>query len=289
MAWQSRPMKISRKRKAWAAPRSATLKGHALMPPVAVSVRYAARLRSLVKRLTDETSREVRSLFEGNAASAHFGQDASISSQARILMNSLRDKFEALFAQAAKPTAETMVNGAKKASGTALHSSLTQISGGLSLKTHFTNDPLVNIYKASVTENVNLIKSIASQYLKQVEGSVMRSITTGNGMQDLQPALAQYQGQTERRAELMALDQTRKAFTSINKGRMQAIGLKKFEWIHSGGGMHPRQDHVDMDGEIFSFDNLPVIDQRTGERGIPGQAVNCRCTMTPVFDFTPEE
>jgi hypothetical protein len=35
-----------------------------------------------------------------------------------------------------------------------------------------------------VTENVGLIKSIPTQYLGGVQGAVMRSITTGNGMQD---------------------------------------------------------------------------------------------------------
>ena len=31
-----------------------------------------------------------------------------------------------------------------------------------------------------------------------------------------------------------------------------------------------------MDGNICRYDDLPVIDERTGERrGIPGQAINC--------------
>jgi uncharacterized protein with gpF-like domain len=40
---------------------------------------------------------------------------------------------------------------------------------------------------------------------------------------------------------------------------------------------------------VYSFDDLPVVDERTGETGIPGQAVNCRCTMSPVFDFLRTE
>jgi len=41
--------------------------------------------------------------------------------------------------------------------------------------------------------------------------------------------------------------------------------------------------------EIFSFDDLPVIDRRSGERGIPGQAINCRCRMAPVIEFDNDE
>jgi SPP1 gp7 family putative phage head morphogenesis protein len=178
-----------------------------------------------------------------------------------------------------------MVKEAAAASRTQLHSSLQKMSGGMSLKTSVLDTPqLLNIYKASVTSNVALIKSIPSQYMDSVNGAVMRSITTGNGLQDLVPALEQYAGITHRRATNIALDQTRKAYNSINKGRMQDIGVEKFMWHHSGGGMHPREDHIQMDGNIYSFANLPVIDQNTGERGIPGQAVNCRCTMSPVFE-----
>lgn len=277
---------LTKKRKIWAAARGgATFVGERLHYPAGVADRYRKRLSALTERMTREVTRAVRELFDTDHAAAHFGTDASIGSQARILLNALSAKFQALFAQAAQPMAEQMVDGAAKASSSSLHSSLEKLSGGLSLKTNVGNPILDNIYKASVAENVSLIKSIPQQYIDKVQGAVMRSITTGNGLSDLIPALAQYEGQTHRRAELIALDQTRKAYSSINKGRMQAIGIKKFMWHHSGGGAHPREDHVEMDGEIFSFDDPPVIDQRTGERGIPGQAVNCRCVASPIFDF----
>ena len=282
----TKKFQLTAKRNAWAAGRDAPqFRGTPLLPNAAVSSRYTERLSSLTAQMTAQVEREVRRLFATDAAGAHFGQDASIGSQARILMSQLGARFNDLFASKAKPMAESMVNGADKASTTALHASLQKLSGGMSLKTSLVTGPLENITKAAVAENVSPIKSIASQYLQQVEGAVMRSITTGNGLQDLIPALEQYNGQTHRRAKNIALDQTRKAYNSINKGRMQGLGVKKFMWHHSGGGAHPRQNHVDMDGEVYSFDKLPVIDARTGERGIPGQAPNCRCTMSPVFDF----
>ena len=278
---------LTAKRKAWAEARTKppVFKGSPLRNNAGIEAKYATVLGKLAAKLTKETTKEILALFETDAASAHFAMDATISSQSRILTNSLKARFAALFAATAPTVATKMVDEAGSASKTALHSSLQDLSGGLSLKTSVDSPALQNIYKASVAANVSLIKSIASDYLQQVEGAVMRSITSGNGLADLVPALQQYEGQTHRRAKNIALDQTRKAYNSINKGRMQALGVKKFMWHHSGGGAHPREDHVDMDGEIFSFDNLPVIDQRTGERGIPGQAPNCKCTMSPVFDF----
>lgn len=287
----TKKLQLTAKRNAWAASRAAapTFKGSKLMPNAALSAKYAGQLTALTAQMVAQTEREIRRMFDTDAAAAHFGQDASIGSQSRILMNQLGARFNDLFAKKAKPLAEGMVAGADKASTTALHSSLQRLSGGMSLKTSLTTGPLKNITTAAVAENVSLIKSIASQYMQQVEGAVMRSITTGNGLQDLIPALEQYSGQTHRRAKNIALDQTRKAYNSINRGRMEGLGVKKFMWHHSGGGAHPRQDHVDMDGEVYSFDKLPVIDARTGERGIPGQAPNCRCTMSPVFDFGDDD
>ncbi len=278
---------LTKKRQTWAAKRAAApqFQGAPLRPNAAVGMAYAASIERLVRKMTEATNKEVLRLFESPVASQHLGMDASLASQARILTDALSKRFAKLFADAAKPLSERMLTRAEKASKTSLHSSLEKLSGGLSLKTSVINTPLEEVYKASVAENVALIKSIQSEYLQKVQGAVMRSITTGNGLQDLLPALEQYEGQTYRRARNIALDQTRKAHNSISARKMKAIGVKQFKWIHSGGGAHPRQDHVDMDGQVYSFDKLPVIDKRTGERGIPGQAPNCRCSMSPVFTF----
>jgi len=280
-------VRLTSKRKEWAAKQSAApvFKGEPLQHSAAAAVKYAAALGKLTARMTEEVRREVLALFETDAAGAHFGQDATISSQSRILMNALANRFSALFAKNAKPVSEAMVKAADREGVKSLHASLLKLSGGMSLKTSLASPGLAEITKAVVAENVGLIKSIASEYLQKVEGAVMRSITTGSGLQDLIPALEQFDGQTHRRARNIALDQTRKAYNSINRGRMEALGVKKFMWHHSGGGAHPREDHVAMDGQIYRFDNLPVIDKRTGERGIPGQAINCRCVMSPVFDY----
>jgi SPP1 gp7 family putative phage head morphogenesis protein len=316
-------VRLTKTRAQWAAERSKppTFEGLPLHYPAGVGVRYVKDLGSLTAQMTAQVNREVIRLFKGEAAQAFFAQDhagkqapvfpslpmgsheqppslfnvtfaqdaRSVGSEARILVNSLQARFQDLFNKKAKILADRMVRGADKASASSTHSSLQKLSGGMSLKTNIMNASLSNIYKATVAENVGLIKSISSQYLDDVQGAVMRSITTGNGLADLIPALEKYEGQTHRRARNIALDQTRKAFNSINKGRMQAIGIKKYKWLHSGGGAHPREDHVEMDGNIYSFDDPPVIDERTGERGIPGQAINCRCTMLPVFVFEDEE
>lgn len=268
-------------------------KGHRLSNPAGVESRYVVALSGLVAQMTAQVKREVLRLFDSGAAGAFFAADAAqpgpganIGAQARILVGSLSNRFNNLFAKRAPQLANQMAAGAEAASKAQLHASLMKMTGGLSLKTGIMPAGLQAVYKASVAENVGLIKTIAAEYLKNVEGSVMRSITSGNGLADLVPALEKYEGYTHRKAKNVALDQTRKTYNAINRERMTEIGVKRFQWIHSGGGAEPRPLHVAMDGEIFSFDNPPIIDEKTGERGIPGQAINCRCTMAPVFDFS---
>ena len=261
------------------------MKGSPLSHNFAISERYKKRLENLTDRMMEETIKQIRSLYRTEPAKKYFAEDASIASQAKILMNSLSNKFSDMFKDFADGASKQMVNQVNKQSKSSLFESYKQLSGGLSIKTDFNTSRLNDVIKASVNENVNLITSIQSQFLDDINGMVNRSITTGQGLADLIPQIEKISGQTKRRAKNIALDQTRKAYNSINKIRMESAGIKKFEWIHSHGGINPRPLHESYDGKIFSFDDLPIIEERTGERGVPGQAINCKCTMRPVIEF----
>lgn len=271
-------------------------KGHALNHNASAEEKYAIQLRQLTAHMTATVNREVLALFNSDIADQHFettGQDASIAAQARILTNALTKRFVALFQSKAKLYAQGMLSSINNESEANTTRSLAAISKSMTIRASKVTDPLKNTLTASLAENVDLIKSIPQQYLSGVQQAVMRSITTGNGLQDLKPYLEKQVGVTERRATLIANDQTRKAYNNLNAIRMKSAGVKKFQWLHSAGGRDPRPLHINdypngLNGGIFSFDDLPVIDEHTGERGLPGQAVNCRCRLLPVVDFGDE-
>lgn len=265
------------------------LAGAPLAYPAKAQAKYEARLAKLVSRMTKEVEREIERLYKTPEGKAYFAQDASVASQARILMNSLTKKFNDMFGRAAGIMSIDMVGEVNKASGIAVAGSVKTMGEGLTVNSKIMSADLHETVKASIAQNAGLIKSIPQEYLAKVSGTVLRSVTSGQGLADILPVVKEYGGQTDRRAKNLALDQTRKAFNSINADRMRKVGVQKFKWIHSGGGLHPRRDHQEMDGMIFSLDNPPVIDPRTGERGLPGQAVNCRCTMVPVIEFDDAE
>lgn len=260
------------------------LRGLPLNPNISDAIRYKRQLDRLINKMTQEVEKQIKSLFKGEAAQEYFAKDESLSSQARILTNALTRKFNDIFATFAKPLAEQIVNESNKSSSSSLNASLKELSGGLALKTTGLSDELVEILNASVVENVALIKSISEQYLDGVQQAVMRSITSGQGMADLLPYLESHKEITKRRAQIIAYDQTRKAFNNINRSRMQKLGIKEFEWLHSGGSSHPRKLHVELSGKIFSFDNPPYIGTMYGEKvyGYPGQLPNCFVGSTQV-------
>jgi len=291
--WKKLRMRLlTNKRQQWAKNRKGKFKGSALKIGVSIQNRYAKKLDRITRMMVDDVNRQVKKLFVSDDARKYFAQDASISSQSRILMNQLEEKYDSLFSQISKPFANQMVNQVDKDSKSSLHSSLEKLSGGLSIKTDFITGDLEEELKAIVSENVELIKSIPSQYFNQVKGMVYRSITSRDEgglsgiIKKLDNNLDKRNKQILNKAKNLALDQTRKAYNHFNAARMEKAGVKRFEWVHTGGGQTPRKYHRDeLNGKIFSLDDPPIIDKNTGERGLPGDAINCRCTMLPVLEF----
>lgn len=269
--------------------RKGIVKGQPLNPSAAIEQRYYTALRVLIEQMIADTEHELKGLFKTEHAEEYFAQDATVSSQARILTNALIKKYTDLFASLSKPMADRFAEESNQSSDIAVKSSIRQLSDELTLSTRaITSGPLNDILNAAITENVGLIKSIPAQYLGGVQQAVMRSITTGNGMQDLVPYLQKHKGITLRRARMISMDQTKKAFSALSKSRMEKVGILEYEWLHTSGSRHPRKLHIQMSGLIFRYDDPPIIDEKTGERGIPGQAINCACRMRPILNFSEQ-
>lgn len=263
------------------------IRGSVLSVAVSIEARYSAALIKAIDRMVKDTIEAIKALDSSMPDAA---MDASDASQARIVLNALQRKFTTMFAKLSQPTAEKMVNEVDRNSASTLKGSLGEIMGSHALKTDILTGELDEIIKASVAVNVDLIKRVPQKYLDQVKGDVLRSIQNGRGTADLVPAL-QKQGVTVRNwAHNVALDQTRKAYNAINEGRMTALGLDDYEWIHSGGSNHPRSYHKNvLHGTMCKLSDPPIIQKAEGGqkevRGKPGDLPFCRCKMRPVLVF----
>lgn len=153
--------------------------------------------------------------------------------------------------------------------------------GGISVEFKMTA-PMRDVLHATLSENVSLIKSIASQYHTEVEGMVMRSVTAGRDLASLTKDLQARYGITARRADTIALSQNNLATSSFVRVRQQELGLKA-KWLHSHGGREPRPTHLGNDGKVYDpaegwFDPDPKVRKRIW----PGQLINCRCVSVSV-------
>ncbi|EIX2160479.1 phage head morphogenesis protein [Salmonella enterica] len=278
---------LAKKREQWARQfKPQIIKGAPLEYNAAFSSRYQTEITKLIRQMTQETRREVLALFRSDASKQFFGMDASVSSQSRILLNSLTSKFIKVFKSRAKRITEKMLSGAAATSRSNLTQSIEQLTGGVTLNTDIFTGALKEKLSAAATQSINLIVSIPEKYLSNVKSAVTSSISTGNGLADLVPFFEKQDGYTERQARNAALDQTRKVYNTLNAERMKAVGIRKFEWDHSAGGHHPRQYHLyTLNGNTYDLDAPPVIDPKTGERGLPGQLPGCKCRMRPVIEL----
>ena len=263
--------------------------GKTLRPNVGIAVDFSKSTLRLLELMHNDIKRELTKVFkETNFGTA---MDASTTSQARIVLNWLLRKWSKRFDEIAKSSVDRMIDRTIKNSALTLASSIENVDKNLSIDMNFYNEQISEVIKASTQEAANLIKVIPERYINDVQGQVMRSITTGKGLADLVPYLTEkYQGNVKR-AKNTALDQTRKAYQSINTARLKSIGVKKFVWIHSGGGKKPRLDHIRMSGNEYSFDDPPVIGTMYGNevRGLPGDLPNCRCVCKPIINFDLED
>ena len=159
---------------------------------------------------------------------------------------------------------------------------------------------LRQVLRASIEENVMYISDLPVKYAGRVRGAVYRAVTGGGTLKDLQFSLRKYAGMSARHAKLVASDQINKAFVNISAQRMKQAGITKYQWIHTNSGKTHRPYHKrkwdgvsgkknghpnGLNGFIFDMAHQPIIDEKTGETGLPGQLPYCHCKLAPIITF----
>jgi len=115
---------------------------------------------------------------------------------------------------------------------------------------------------------------------KDLEPFIMGGVRTG----DLAKVIQQHKGVTDRKAKFLARQETKLLISEYQRNRYKQAGVTHYRWSTNIDGRE-RPWHRKLNGQIFSWDNPPIIDERTGERGHPGQTYNCRCVAVPLADF----
>lgn len=251
---------------------------------------YVKELLKLVDELTQETIKELKPTYK--EYKEQITLDASISSQTQFVINELKKKYGNKFKKFGKQLAKKMVGKTNQYANTIFSKLIKEVfksqnPKGFMLKGSIISPEKEEVMKAIINSNVNYITSIESRYFDRITGAVMRSIENGYGITHIEQELLKYKRMAKNEARNIALDQTRKAYNSINLRNMQDNGIKKFEWLHSGGSQTPRKYHKEvLNGKVFDINTgAPNEKGKTPDFIYPGQEPNCHCRMKAVIEF----
>lgn len=87
---------------------------------------------------------------------------------------------------------------------------------------------------------------------------------------------------SQKKAKFLTRNETSIAVTEYLSATYQENGSEEFKWI-ANLDERVRDEHRELNGTIWRYDNPPIIDKRTGTRGLPGEFYNCRCSFIPIF------
>ena len=130
------------------------------------------------------------------------------------------------------------------------------------------------------------IKDWAESRIPEMRQKVQALVLEGYREDKVQKLLQTEYNIAKNKAKFLAQNETSIMLAEYKKITYQSMGFDKFIWRTITDGKE-RDLHKHLNGTTWSYDNLPVIDERTGQRGLPGETYNCRCTAQPYTDDMP--
>lgn len=249
-------------------------------PNVGIRAAYRRKLECLVEEMSNSFEFWVRAAFRADPPI--MAQDATPAAELQDAVEELARRWRRRFNEAAPELARYFTKSASRRSDAALRAILKK--GGFTVEFR-TTAAMRDVMRATVEQNVQLIKSIPEQYLTQVQGAVMRSVQTGRDLGSLSKELQNQYGVTKRRAGMIARNQNNSATSAMQRVRQMELGIEYAIWLHSHGGREPRRTHVANSGKRYKiadgwFDSDPKVRRYIR----PGELINCRCVSKPIIE-----
>lgn len=127
------------------------------------------------------------------------------------------------------------------------------------------------------------VKVWAQEALTRLRDQVDENAIQGYRAEGLAERVRNEYGVSKGRAELIARQETNNFMAAYRAARAADAGLKRYVWT-SVRDARTRKLHKEHDGQIYYYAQPPIIDERTGQRGNPGETFRCRCVDRPVIE-----
>jgi uncharacterized protein with gpF-like domain len=247
-------------------------------PNVGLEMSYRKKLINAVEEMDRSIRYWIRAAYRDNPPA--MARDEAPADTLRRALRDLSKRWLSRFDEMANEIGEWFAQAVAERSDRALLAALKR--GGFAIELNMT-PAARDIIKATIAQQVGLIRSIPRQHLVDVEGLVMRSVQTGRDLGQLTKDLQKSFGVTKRRAMLIARHQNNIATASITRARQTELGILQARWVHSGGGKHPRPTHLKAGRERVVYDVAEGWYDPAIKRNIwPGTEINCRCVAAAV-------
>jgi uncharacterized protein with gpF-like domain len=264
--------------------------GGILPPPISVFNDFNKTYSDFSKEMFAISQKAINRILEKSKTIVGTGK--SLSVMAGNELDDLLDDLDSLVTNKVPKDMQDLFNKTNETSNQRFSASMGKVSKKFRLGKTFTNRRIKEIMRASIKTNVGLARSLSQTQYKNIEELIFRSILSEQGVNMITSKIVEQipdiKNKTRKRANFIAQDQTRKAYNNLSIAKMASVGVNEFQWFHSNAGKVPRPFHKTMSPAglnrgIFSIKNPPIIDEKTGERGFPGQLINCRCFPKPVI------
>lgn len=244
-------------------PRNAARRAQAVHPPHAVILQYTTGLvrvtRQVMQAVRGIVTDEVIKSFAAPEPEEHTDAvrlDASVKS---VMKRARRAAAKALERSGVKSLSDMAANRTDK------HGRGEFKRLGISVKDDPTFQPLLSGW---AQESVSRVSGMHDDQLGKVEellvkGHHRRHESIARDIED------QLDDVSESRAAFIARDQIGSLNSKITRHRHKAAGITHYIWT-TAGDERVRDEHEEIDGEKFSWDDPP-------EFGHPGEDYNCRC------------
>jgi SPP1 gp7 family putative phage head morphogenesis protein len=243
--------------------------------PVASGIAYNAQLQKLVRAVRKDINTIIIPMVK--ALEPQYVTDGWSTDIMKVFGNLLGKWTSPEFVSAASKTADKFVKSVNNQNQNRFNRNADRF--GIDV---FGDSPqLQDLLQASALDNTRLITTIPEQYLNNVQSIVMSNMRSGLRPANIAAQLQNQFGVTQRRATLIARDQTTKLNGEITKTRQNNAGFEFFKWNDSSDS-RVRTDHEDIANAdigygkgVYRWDDPPKNDK--GEAIIPGQEIQCRC------------
>lgn len=257
-----------------------------------IGIQYNAKLQRLVRQVKRDIDAELMPLIRRLAS--QYVQDAAPVATADAWSDIIISAMQFLFA---RWQSQPVSAGAQRIASEFVQASLKKgerdLKKSAGIDVFSGSQQMQDYLRAAAQQNAQLITSIPQKYLEEVQTLVMANMRSGMRPGYIEKALQDQFGVTQRRAKMIARDQTGKIQGELAERQQRDSGFEYFQWLDSDDSRVRDRHRVIAEKVtaygpgVYRWDNLPLSQDGVPIR--PGSDYQCRCASRPVSAREVEE